>query len=135
MKTVFTSLHRWGRCIVAASVVSTTVLLGACAVGPEAARFENKPRVETYPVTIVAVDGATVTAATSAVLEPGKRRVTVQLPRAAGFKDGEHQTIDLDVRSCTRYWLVGSRTAGTEAMNVVVDHSQVVHSCLARATR
>jgi hypothetical protein len=135
MKTVFTSLHRWGRGIGVASAMATAVVLGACAIGPEAARFESKPRVETYPVTIVAVDGATVTASTSAVMEPGKRRVTVQLPRAAGFKEGEHQTIDLDVRACTRYWLVGSRAVGSSAMDVVVDHSQVVHSCLARANR
>jgi hypothetical protein len=131
--------ERQGRVHVGARMLvafGAACVLGACALGPEAARFENKPRVETFAVAIVAVDGAPVASTDpSAVLEPGPRRVTVQMPRAAGFKDGEQRTIDLDVKACTRYWLVASRVVGSAATDVVVDHAQTVYSCAARAGR
>lgn len=107
--------------------------LGACASGPDAARFE-RPMLQTFPVDIVAVDGAPVAGATSTLMEPGLRRVTVRLPRSLAVTDGEQRTIELAVKACTRYWLVASRDikAPDAAVDVRVDHEQTVPACLAR---
>lgn len=126
---------RW----MAHGVLTLTVagLVAGCATGQDAARFEQRPTVQTFPVTIVAVDGAPSSGSGASLLQPGLRKVTVQWSRPAGAAAPEQRTIDLDVKPCTRYWLVASRDAKAPdaALEVKVDHTQVDHACLARAAR
>lgn len=108
-------------------------LLSACAASPDAARFE-RPMLENFPVAIVAVDGVPVANATSTLMEPGLRKVTVRMPPSLAASEGEQRVIDLAVKPCTRYWLVASRDmkAANAAVDVRVDHEQTVPACLAR---
>jgi HAMP domain-containing protein len=119
-----------------ALVAAAAVVLAGCAASPlERARFDSNKGglIETYPVQIVSVDGLSVTAP-SAILAPGLRKVTVQMPAAAGFKAGEVRTIDLEVKACTRYWLVATRDARVGGdYDVKVDHEKRDHGC-ARTT-
>jgi hypothetical protein len=126
-------MHGPHRAATSSAVAALALLLAACAASPvEQARFHSRAGIETHPVTIVAVDGAAVQAAsaTSASMAPGLRKVTVQMPAAAGFKPGETRTIDLDVKACTQYWLVAARDKRTGGeYDVKVDHEKRDHRC------
>ncbi len=116
------------------AVMVSAVLAGCAPTALERARFQQGTVIETYPVTIVSVDGAAVSSA-STVMAPGPRKVTVQMPSAAGFKAGDVRTIDLEVKSCTRYWLVATRDsrAATD-YEVKVDYEKRDHNCARTAS-
>ncbi len=64
-------------------------------------------------------------------MAPGQRKVTVQMPAAAGFKAGETRTIDLEVKACTQYWLVATRDtrASAAGYDIKVDYEKRDHRC------
>ena len=111
--------------------MTVLALAGCGSTARDVARFQGTA-VEAFAVQIVAVDGTPV-AGNGAPMEPGLRKVTVQMPAAAGFKVGDQRTIDLDVKACTKYWLVAQRDnrVGPQ-FDVRVDHEQRVHSCARR---
>jgi hypothetical protein len=89
----------------------------------------NVTPIDTYPVTIVRVDGKD-TASSPVLVDPGVRRVTVQGPRGGGNHLGDQQDISLDVRPCTRYYLVAVRANKLSSdFTVKVDYEEPVGGC------
>ncbi len=116
-----------------AAIVVALQVVGCGSSPRDVARFQGTG-VEAFAVSIVAVDGAPTTAAGASTMEPGMRKVTVAMPAAAGFKAGEQRTIDLDVKACTKYWLVATRDARvSQQYEIKVDHEQRVYTCTTRS--
>jgi len=88
-----------------------------------------KAPIDTYPVTILRVDGKD-TSFSPVLVDPGVRKVTVQGPRGGGSRLGEEKDISLDVRPCTRYWLVAVRTNRLDSdFTVKIDYEEPVGGC------
>jgi hypothetical protein len=91
-------------------------------------RYYKTP-LDTYPVTIVRVDGQT-TALRPVLVDPGLRRITVQGPPGGAYRLGEEREFALDVRPCTRYYLVAVRDNKLESdFTVKVDYEEPVGGC------
>ena len=60
---------------------------------------------DVLPVIVNRVDGDTVMSRTEAVVAPGLRKVTIDVPPRKGFKQATQHTFDLDARPCTRYYV------------------------------
>lgn len=60
--------------------------------------------IDTYPVAIASVDGSSSTV-TPKFVEPGMRRLVLQGP-PGGARFGAVETFMLDVKPCTRYYIV-----------------------------
>jgi hypothetical protein len=124
-------MMRWdARMVRIATATAMLVMAGCAASSLDKARFQQGASIETHPVRIVAVDGATVNE-TSTAMAAGLRKVTVQMPTAAGFKPGDTKTIDLDVKACTQYWLVATRDtrASASEYDVKVDQEKRDYRC------
>ena len=65
----------------------------------------NRAPIDTYDVTILRVDGKD-TLFRQVLVDPGVRKVVVQGPPGGTPSLGEEREISLDVRPCTRYYLV-----------------------------
>src|ERR1043165_4570480 len=70
-------------------------------------RYYKTP-LDTYPVTIVRVDGKDTTLR-PVLVDPGLRRITVQGPHGGAYRLREEREFSLDLRPCTRYYLVAVR--------------------------
>jgi hypothetical protein len=91
-------------------------------------RYYRAP-IDTYPLTIVSVDGEYFLRE-PARIDPGTRRITVQGPPTVAQTRGRQQTITLDVKPCTRYYLVAVRTTQlTSEYTVKVDYEEPVAGC------
>ena len=93
-------------------------------------RYHRTP-IETYSVTVVRIDGRDTTQR-PALVEPGRRDISVQGPPGGAGGIGEVRTISMDVAPCTRYYLVAVK-AQTLASDfaVRVDHQEPVSGCTA----
>jgi len=91
-------------------------------------RYYKTP-LDTYPVTIVRVDGKDTTLR-PVLVDPGLRRITVQGPPGGASRLGEEREFALDVRPCTRYYLVAVRDNRLDAdFAVRVDYEEPVGGC------
>ena len=63
------------------------------------------------PVIVNRVDDVTITDQ-RAIVPPGLRKVTVDLPRRKGFNTATQHTFDLEVKPCVRYY-VSAKLAST----------------------
>jgi len=91
-------------------------------------RYYKTP-LDTYPVTIVRVDGKDTTLR-PVLVDPGLRRITVQGPHGGAYRLGEEREIALDVRPCTRYYLVAVRDNRLDSdFTVKVDYEEPVGGC------
>ena len=91
-------------------------------------RYYRAP-IDTYPVTIVRVDGKD-TALKPVLVDPGVRKITVQGPPGGALHLGEERDISLQVAPCTRYYLVAvkaNRLASDFAVRV--DYQEPVGGC------
>jgi len=89
----------------------------------------HRATIDTYPVSIVRVDGHD-TLMTPVLVDPGVRKVVVQGPRGAASHLGEEREISLDVRPCTRYYLVAVRPNQLSSdFSVRVDYEEPVSGC------
>jgi hypothetical protein len=88
-----------------------------------------KTPIDTYPVTIVRVDGKDTTLR-PVLVDPGQRNVTVQGPPGAADHIGQERQFALDVRPCTRYYLVAVRPNKLSSdFTVRVDYEEPVGGC------
>jgi hypothetical protein len=91
-------------------------------------RYYKTP-IDTYPVTIVRVDGKDTTLR-PVLVDPGLRRIVVQGPPGGGNRLGEEREFALDVRPCTRYYLVAVRDNRLDSdFTVRVDYEEPVGGC------
>ncbi|HEV7576761.1 MAG TPA: hypothetical protein VGO85_12020 [Caldimonas sp.] len=91
-------------------------------------RYLRTP-IDTYPVTIVRVDGKD-TLMRPALVDPGLRKVVVQGPPGAANHLGQEREISLDVRPCTRYYLVAVRPNKLASdFDVRIDYQEPVGGC------
>ena len=91
----------------------------------------HRTTIDTYPVTVVRIDGRDTTRR-PALVEPGRRDISVQGPPGGVGGIGEVRTISMDVAPCTRYYLVAvkSQTLASD-FAVRVDHQEPVSGCTA----
>ena len=91
-------------------------------------RYFRAP-IDTYPVSIVRVDGKDNVFRPAAV-DPGLRQITVQGPPGGANRIGEERTISLEVAPCTRYYLVAFKPNRLAAdFQVKVDYTEHVGGC------
>ena len=91
-------------------------------------RYFRAP-IDTYDVTIVRVDGKD-TLLRPVLVDPGIRKVVVQGPPGGAYSLGEEREISLDVRPCTRYYLVAVRQNRLAAdFDIRIDYQEPVGGC------
>ena len=117
------------------SVIALGVtLLGACASTDYhysqlyGKRYFRAP-IDTYDVTIVRVDGKD-TVFRPVLVDPGLRKLVIQGPPGGTRNIGEEREMVLDVRPCTRYYLVAVRpNRMTSDFDVRVEYEEPVSGC------
>jgi len=132
-----------------AAAVAAATVLAACASTDyhysqlSGVRYYRVP-IDTYPVSIVRVDGQDVLAGPLrrvpdhmdpyqrpvSLVEPGMRQVTVQGPPGGTGGIGELRTVPLEIAPCTRYYLVAVKsTPLANDFTVRIDHQEPVSGC------
>ena len=86
------------------------------------------------PVIVNRVDGeSTMTRDNRAVVAPGKRQVTIDLPPRKGFKTATQHTFELDAKACTRYNLAAKLdSTTTQEWKPVVRSEEPIGECAAK---
>ncbi|MEO5844890.1 MAG: hypothetical protein ABIQ33_08605 [Caldimonas sp.] len=91
-------------------------------------RYYRAP-IDTYDVTIVRVDGKD-TVLRPVPVDPGLRKIVVQGPPGGAARLGEQREIALEIRPCTRYYLVAVKQNKLAAdFDVRVDYEEPVGGC------
>src|SRR5215203_147679 len=89
----------------------------------------NRAPIDTYDVTIIRVDGKD-TLQRPALVDPGLRKVVVQGPPGGASRLGEQREIALEVRPCTRYYLVAVKPNRLSLdFDIRVDYEEPVGGC------
>ena len=120
----------WRRAVVLACVT----LLAACAstdyhYSQLYGKRYNRAPIDTYDVTIIRIDGKD-THQQPALVDPGLRKVVVQGPPGGASRLGEQREIALDVRPCTRYYLVAVKPNKLSLdFDIRVDYEEPVGGC------
>ena len=84
--------------------------------------------MDTHPVLISSVDG-TSTLIVPAQVAPGVRRITVQGP-PGGAGNSELETFTLDVKPCTRYYIVALKVSPLDSrFTPKVDFEEALAGC------
>ena len=82
------------------------------------------------PVIVNRVDGDTVPMRQPAVVAPGMRKVTLDVPPRKGFSQATQQTFDLDVKPCTRYHVAAQLDNPTlQSWKPIVRNSEPIGEC------
>ena len=89
----------------------------------------NRAPIDTYDVTILSVDGKD-TLFREVLVDPGIRKVVVQGPPGGTRSFGDQREISLDVRPCTRYYLVAVRPNRLASdFDILVDYEEPLGGC------
>ena len=92
-------------------------------------RYYNKTAIDTYSVSIVQVDGKS-TIQRPAQVDPGLRKIVVQGPPDGVSHEGRQKEIALDVKPCTRYYLVAVKPNRIASdFDVRVDYQEPIGGC------
>jgi hypothetical protein len=98
------------------------VLLGGCAAGGGGmysepyALLEPQQRMavaDTRPAFVMKIDGRNVDMGRSDPVPVGKRSVEVSIPGPPGMSDPDRDTLEIDAKPCTRYYLAARRSSPT----------------------
>ena len=83
------------------------------------------------PVIVNRVDGETVmTSRNEAVVAPGTRKLTLDLPARRGFTQATQYTFDLEVKPCTRYYVAAKLDSPTtQSWTPVVRSNEPIGEC------
>ena len=85
---------------------------------------------DVIPVIVNRVDGETIMTRTDAVVAPGLRKVTIDVPPRKGFHQATQHTFDLEAKPCTRYYVAAkldSRT--TQSWTPMVRNAEPIGEC------
>lgn len=89
-------------------LVLGSALLHGCATNPATSQLVGEryfvTPIDTYPLVIASVDGASSTVS-PLLVEPGTRRLVLRGP-PGGARYGEVLDFTLEVKPCTRYYIV-----------------------------
>jgi len=89
----------------------------------------NRAPIDTYDVTILSVDGKD-TLFREVLVDPGVRKIVVQGPSGGTRSFGDQREISLDVRPCTRYYLVAARPNRLASdFEIRVDYEEPLGGC------
>ena len=129
MRFIFAS-----RCAAAGAVVLAVGGLAGCASVDyhysqiSGQRYHAAP-IDTYPVSILRIDGRSTILHPTPV-DPGLRKILVQGPPDGVSREGRQREIDLDVKPCTRYYLVAVKANRLSSdFDVKVDYQEPVGGC------
>jgi hypothetical protein len=76
------------------------------------------------------VDDETIMTGNKAVVEPGKRQVTIDLPPRKGFKEATQYTFEIDAKACTRYYVAAKLDSPTtQGWTPVVRSEEAIGEC------
>jgi hypothetical protein len=121
------------RCLLAASLLAALPALAGpydqvySLITTDTARSAD-PNV--IPVIVNRVDGETVMTRTEAVVAPGPRKVTIDVPPRKGFSQATQATFDLDAKPCTRYYLAARLDSPTtQTWKPIVRNSEPIGEC------
>ena len=82
------------------------------------------------PVIVYRVDDETIPMRQRAVVFPGVRKVTIDVPPRKGFSQATQQTFDLEVKPCTRYYVAAQLDSPTlQSWKPVVRNSEPIGEC------
>ena len=82
------------------------------------------------PVIVNRVDGETVMSTNEAVVAPGLRKVTIDLPARKGFSQATQHTFDVDAKPCTRYYVAAKLDSPTtQTWTPVVRSAEAIGEC------
>jgi hypothetical protein len=91
-------------------------------------RYYRAP-IDTYPVVVTRVDERDYLTG-PVLVAAGPRTVTVQAPPGGAKHIGDQQTITLDVKPCTLYYLVAVKTSPlAQNFAIKVDHEEPRAGC------
>jgi hypothetical protein len=92
-------------------------------------RYFHKSDIDTYSVSILRVDGQSTILHPTPV-DPGLRKILVQGPADGVSREGRQKEIALDVKPCTRYYLVAVKpTRIASDFDVRVDYQEPIGGC------
>lgn len=81
------------------------------------------------PVLVSRVDGDNVLN-NLAVVAPGRRKVTLDLPPRQGFNSGTQETLDLDAKACTRYHVMAKLdNAVGQRWTAIIRRTEAIGEC------
>ena len=125
-------LPRFGFTTIGAALGALSLTLMGCA-GPTYSELYgtryHPQTIDTYPVMVTSVDGRDFLERPVRVV-PGMRKVSVQAPPGGGQSVGSVRTIDLDVKACTRYYLVAVKDNRlAQDFTVKVDYEEPMGGC------
>ena len=85
--------------------------------------------IDTYPISILRIDGQSTIMHPTPV-DPGLRKILVQGPADGVSREGRQREIALDVKPCTRYYLVAVKANRLSSdFDVKVDYEEPVGGC------
>jgi hypothetical protein len=85
--------------------------------------------IDTYSVSILRIDGQSTILHPTPV-DPGLRKILVQGPADGVSREGRQKEIALDVKACTRYYLVAVKPTWIASdFDVRVDYQEPVGGC------
>jgi hypothetical protein len=123
-----------------ATLLAAAAVLAGCASGGGGmydkpyALFEPDQRsvpADTRPAFVLKVDGSDRTINRSDPETPGVRQVMVSVPGARGMGDSKHDTLTIDAKPCTRYYLAARRPSVTSSdWQAFVAAAEPIGECL-----
>jgi hypothetical protein len=101
-------------------LTTSCALLGGCAAGGQYsepyALFEPEQRMrvaDTRPAFIMKIDGRNIEMGRNDPVKPGTRSVEVSIPGPPGMSESDRDTLSVDAKPCTRYYLAAKRSSPT----------------------
>lgn len=100
------------------------------------AYFEPDPRndaEDSRPAVPMKIDGAMVRIGERYPVPPGKREVEVSIPGPRGMSDPGRETLTIDAKPCTRYYLTARRSSLTaKDWKAYVERSEPIGECVSK---
>ena len=120
------------RILLASLLLSTSALAGPYDQPYSIITVDHAKSADSHlrKVIVNRVDDETVMSGNKAVVEPGKRKVTLDLPPRKGFKLATQHTFEIDAKPCTRYYVAARLDSPTtQEWTPVVRSEEAIGEC------
>ena len=112
--------------------------LAGCATTPYSELYGYRyyvTNIDTYSVIVSKVDGKSTPLRMTTLVDPGLHKIVVQGPPTVTNRYGEEREISLDVKPCTRYYLVARKDNRlSNDFEVKIDYVEPVPGCAVPGT-